>query len=98
MNENKCNYIPQPIDTTDVELPEELIFLSEDIAKHVHEVWSKGRIKDGWKYGEARNDAEKLHPGLIPYEQLTEQEKEYDRHTSIETLKLIVKMGFRIVR
>lgn len=95
---NKNNYTPQPIDTHDVELPEELIPLAEAIAKNVHEVWSKGRMSDGWKYGEERNDAKKLHPCLVPYEELTETEKEYDRNTSQETLKLIMKLGFRIVR
>ena len=95
---NKKNYTPQPIDTKDVELPDELIPLAEEIAKNVHEVWSKGRMADGWKYGKERNDAEKLHPCLVPYEELTETEKEYDRNTSQETLKLIMKLGFRIVR
>ena len=92
------NYIPQPINTKDVVLPKELIPLAEEIAKNVHDVWSEGRIKDGWKHGEERNDAEKLHPCLVPYEELTEAEKEYDRNTSQETLKLIMKLGFKIVR
>ena len=92
------NYIPQPINTKDVVLPKELIPLAEEIAKNVHDVWSEGRINDGWKYGEERNDAEKLHPCLVPYEELTEAEKEYDRNTSQETLKLIMKLGFKIVR
>ena len=92
------NYIPQPINTKDVVLPKELIPLAEEIAKNVHDVWSEGRIKDGWKYGEERNDAEKLHPCLVPYEELTEAEKEYDRNTSQETLRLLMKLGFKIVR
>ena len=79
-------------------MPEELIPLAEEIAKNVHEVWSKGRMDNGWKYGEERNDAKKLHPCLVPYEELTETEKEYDRNTSQETLKLIMKLGFKIVR
>ena len=95
---NKNNYIPQPVDTTGVVLPEELNALAEEIAKNVHEVWSAGRIQEGWTYGEARDDARKHHPCLVPYEDLTETEKEYDRHTSQETLKLIMKLGFKIVR
>ena len=95
---NQKKYIPQPIDTRDVELPEELKLLAEEIAKNVHEVWSAGRMKDGWTYGKERNDAEKYHPCLVPYEDLTESEKEYDRSTSQETLKLIMKLGFKIVR
>lgn len=95
---NKNNYIPQPIDTKGVVLPEELNALAEEIAKNVHEVWSEGRMKDGWTYGEERNDVEKHHPCLVPYEELTETEKEYDRKTSQETLKLIMKLGFKIVK
>ena len=95
---NKNNYIPQPIDTKGVELPKELNALAEEIAKNVHEVWSEGRMKDGWTYGEERDDAKKHHPCLVPYENLTETEKEYDRNTSQETLKLIMKLGFKIVK
>lgn len=95
---NKNNYTPQPIDTKDVVLPVELNELIEMIAKNVHEVWSAGRMKDGWTYGEERNDAEKKHPCLVPYEELTEVEKEYDRNTSQKTLKLIMKLGFKIVK
>lgn len=95
---NKYNYIPQPINTKDVKLPDELISLAEEIAKNVHEVWAEGRMKDGWRYGEERNDAEKFHPCLMPYEELTEKEKEFDRNTSQETLKMIMKLGFRIVK
>jgi ryanodine receptor 2 len=89
-------YIPQPIDTTGVELPKELEMLVEQMSKNVHDVWAETRIKQGWKYGEQRNDELKTHPCLVPYEELPEEEKEYDRNTSIGTLKLILKLGFRI--
>lgn len=92
------NYIPRPINTNDVALPEELTALAEEIAKNVHEVWSEGRMKEGWTYGEERDDLKKHHPCLVPYKQLTEAEKEYDRRTSQETLKLILKLGFKIVK
>lgn len=92
------NYQPQPIDTRDVVLPEELNLLAEQIAKNVHEVWSLGRMTEGWTYGESRNDALKQHPGLVAYEELSESEKDYDRNTALETLKLITKLGFKIVK
>lgn len=95
---NKNPYTPQPIDTKNVVLPQELSELAELIAKNVHEVWSVGRIADGWSYGEERNDAKKKHPCLVPYEELSESEKEYDRNTSVETIKLIMKLGFTINR
>ena len=90
-------YTPQPIDTSDVELPQELKDLGEQIAKNVHDVWSLGRINEGWTYGPERNDAEKKHPCLVPYEELPESEKDYDRNTAQETLRLIMKLGFEIV-
>ena len=95
---NKTKYTPQPIDTTDVKLPEELELLVEQMSKNVHEVWAETRIQQGWKYGEKRDDDIKTHPCLIPYEDLPEGEKEYDRNTSIGTLKLILKLGFKISR
>lgn len=93
---NKIEYIPRPIDTSDINLPEELNPLLEAMAKNVHEVWAQTRIAQGWQYGPERNDDEKTHPMLIPYEDLPEEEKVYDRNTSIETLKLILKLGFVI--
>ena len=91
-------YTPQPIDITGVELPQELEMLVEKMAKNVHDVWAETRIQQGWKYGEQRNDEFKTHPCLVPYEELPEEEKEYDRNTSIGTLKLILKLGFKISR
>ena len=93
---NITNYTPQPIDTSDVKLPHELESLVEPMAKNVHEVWARGRIEQGWTYGVERNDEKKTHPCLIPYEELPEIEKEYDRHTAISTLKLVIKLGFSI--
>ena len=89
-------YKPNPIDTKDVKLGEDILCLAEILAKNTHDVWAAGRIKDGWKYGVERNDALKETPCLVPYEQLSESEKEFDRQTAMETLKLIVKMGYKI--
>lgn len=91
-------YIPQPVDTSRVELSEDLLELAEKMAENVHDVWAKTRIEQGWTYGLERNDAEKKHPCLVPYDQLPEEEKVYDRNTSLETLRFIVAEGFEIVR
>jgi hypothetical protein len=93
---NMTIYTPTPISTEGVELSQELQFLTELIAANVHEIWSTGRIAEGWQYGEYRDDALKHHPCLVPYDQLPESEKEYDRNTAMETLKLIQKLGFEI--
>jgi ryanodine receptor 2 len=91
-------YIPKPIDTSDIELSEELMELTEEMAKNVHDVWSAGRIAQGWTWGPKRDDEKKENPCLVPYEELPESEKEYDRNTSIETLKVILSLGFKIER
>lgn len=91
-------YIPNPTDTSDVRLPEELIPLIEEMAKNVHEVWAKNRLAEGWIYGPVRDDVKRQTPCMVAYEDLPENEKEYDRATSIETLKLIIKLGFDISR
>ena len=91
-------YTPNPVDTSDVELPEELLTLAEQLAQNVHEVWSQTRIAQGWTWGPERNDALKQHPCLVPYDQLSEEEKVFDRNTSQETLRLITKLGYKIVK
>ena len=91
-------YVPQPMDTSDIQLPKELDVLLEQMAKNVHEVWAESRIAQGWRYGEERNDTLKHHPCLVPYEELPEVEKAYDRDTALGTLKLISKLGFKITK
>jgi len=89
-------YVPVPVDTSDVKLPSSLKKLVEVMAKNTHEVWAETRIKQGWEYGPERNDSQKKHPCLVPYEELPESEKEYDRNTAVETIKLIIKLGYKI--
>ena len=91
-------YKPEPIDTKDIVLPKELLDLTEIIAKNVHDIWAVGRIEEGWKYGIAKNSETKTTPLLVAYEELPETEKEYDRKTALETLKLIVKLGYKVER
>lgn len=91
-------YNPKPMDSSDVQLPAELNGLIEKMSENVHEVWAQTRLSQGWVYGAERNDAAKTHPCLVPYEELSEDEKTYDRNTAIETLKLIMKLGFKISR
>ena len=95
---NKGSYVPQPMDTSDVQLPQELNELVEKMARNVHEVWAQSRIIQGWTWGPERSDALKHHPCLVPYEDLPEVEKAYDRDTALGTLKLICKLGFKITK
>ena len=91
-------YIPQPFNTGGIKLSPELIELIEQVAGNVHEVWASTRIAEGWKYGAKRDDEQKEHPCLLPYSELPESEKAYDRKTAIETLKTIDLLGFRITK
>ena len=92
------NYIPTPIDTSDVIIPNDIEMLIEEIAENVHEVWAYTRIQDGWQYGNEQNKELKTTPCLVPYNQLPESEKEYDRNTAVETIRIILKLGYKITR
>lgn len=89
-------YNPKPIDTSNVLLPDELLNLTEEIAENVHDVWAQGRISEGWSYGNERDLVNKKDPRLVPYDDLPDSEKEYDRRTALETLKFIVNSGYEI--
>ena len=92
------NYIPQPIDTSTVEVSEDIRVLGEYLAKNTHELWALQRLNAGWTYGPMRDMEKKQHPDLVPYEALAEEEKQYDRNTSMETIKVILSLGYRIVK
>lgn len=94
----KANYIPKPMDTSGVTVPAELKELSEVLARNTHEVWSRQRLSEGWTWGETLDAVAKTHPDLVPYDELTEGEKEYDRNTSMETIKVILSMGYQLVK
>lgn len=89
-------YQPKPIDTSEIQLPEDIEQLKEKLAENIHEIWALQRMKEGWTYGKERNDVKKEHPNLVPYEQLSEEDKDYDRNTAMETLKTIISLGYTI--
>ncbi|MDD2620453.1 MAG: RyR domain-containing protein [Syntrophomonadaceae bacterium] len=89
-------YKIKTIDTSNVQLTEDILELTELLAKNVHEHWASQRLSEGWNYGASRNDQRKETPVLVPFEQLPESEKEYDRKTAMETLKAIIALGYSI--
>jgi len=91
-------YRPHPISTAGVELSPEILELTELLARNAHEIWAQQRLAEGWKYGPLRNDAVREHPCLVPYDDLPESEKEYDRKMAMETLKVILALGYRIAK
>lgn len=95
---DKFIYEPSPIGLDDVELSDDLAELQEAIAENAHEIWAKNRREQGWSYGPERNDQKKETPDMIPYCNLPESEKLYDREMAMQTLKLVKKLGFEIVK
>lgn len=91
-------YVPHPIDVDIIPLDDDLEELQEAIAENAHDIWAEARIKEGWSYGPERDDVKKQHPDLVPYTALPESEKEYDRLMALDTIKLVKKLGFDIVK
>ena len=92
----KKSYIPKPKDVDGIQIPDTLLDLAESIAENVHEVWAQNRMFEGWTYGPIRDDKKKQTPCMVPYEDLPEEEKAYDRNTAFSTLKYIISLGFKI--
>jgi hypothetical protein len=90
------NYKPKPIDTTSIKLTDEILKLTELLAENAHDIWARQRMAEGWTFGPKRDDAAKKHPDLIPYNELHNSEKEYDRKTAMETLKAIIAIGYSV--
>ncbi|MFT5468409.1 MAG: hypothetical protein ACI8UO_003518 [Verrucomicrobiales bacterium] len=90
------DYDPAPFSTDSVALPAGVEGLIELLAANTHDHWAKQRQAEGWTRGDQRDDVLKLHPGLVPYEELPESEKEYDRITARESLQAIVALGYKI--
>ncbi len=94
--EKFVEYKPRPIDTSQIKLTEDVLELTELLAKNTHENWARQRLSEHWRYGAQRDDERREHPGLVSYEDLSEVEKQYDRNTALETLKTIISLGYRI--
>lgn len=92
------DYNPRPIDLEDVELSTDLIELREAIAENAHEVWADQRQEEGWTYGPQRDDEKKETPDMVPYSMLPYSEKEYDRRMAFDTIKLMKKLGYSIIK
>lgn len=90
-------WVPAPVDTSGVVLPPEVAALAERLARNTHENWASQRLSDGWRWGPSRDDARREHPCLVPYDALPEAEKDYDRRTALETLRLVLALGFSVV-
>lgn len=107
-NDSKCymvtissrdaEYMPYPADLSDVELDADLEELREALAENSHAVWAARSKADGWHYGLTHNDELKLTPDMVPYARLSEQKKEYERQVAMDTIKLLKKLGYDLVK
>ena len=91
-------YEPRPVDTSTVQLDAEIQRLSELLAANAHDVWAARRIAEGWVWGPRRCDITKQHPCLVPYESLPQSEQEYDRTAVLETIKMLITLGYQITK
>ena len=89
-------YNPQPINVEDIDLDASLEELTEAIAENAHDIWARARMDEGWTYGPVRDDAKRHHPDLVPYSQLPDSEKEYDRIMAMNTLRLVHRLGYTL--
>lgn len=90
------DYVPRPIDVSDVQLSPRLLALTELLAEQVHEQWAFSRAAQGWTYGTERNDTLKTTPCMLPYRDLPNSEQEIDRQSALTALRLILKLGGKI--
>ena len=89
-------YQPHPIDLAQVTLSPSLTNDLERIAQNIHEVWAQERKMRGWEYGRLYDEKKKTHPCLIAYGDLPELEKDMDRATVTQTIKMLLWMGYSI--
>lgn len=89
-------YRPRPIDTSSVRLPADLEALAERLAENAHDLWAAERLAQGWRFGAQRDDGQKTHPCLVPYDDLPDSEKVFDRQAAMGTLKAIAALGYRV--
>ena len=89
-------YQPRPINTAGIVVPPDLVALTERLAENAHDLWARQRVAEGWRYGPERNDRSKTNPCLVPYQNLPESEKNYDREAVGGTLKAVLALGYVI--
>lgn len=95
---DKKTYKPELADLTSITIPKDLEALTELLAEHAHDTWAMERQSEGWTYGRERNDRKLETPDMVPYSELPETEKQYDRIMASNTIKLLLAKGYKIVK
>ncbi|XP_053136342.1 ryanodine receptor 3 isoform X7 [Hemicordylus capensis] len=94
---SQANFIPCPIDTSQIVLPLHLEKIRDKLAENIHELWGMNKIELGWTYGKIRDDNKRQHPCLVEFSKLPETEKNYNLQMSTETLKTLLALGCHVV-
>ncbi|GAV02137.1 hypothetical protein RvY_12738-2 [Ramazzottius varieornatus] len=94
--QENSTFVPKPIDTTGVNLPNYILQIRDKLAENIHELWSVMKIEAGWTYGDVRDDHLKTNPCLTNFKNLPIAEKNYDMTLSMETLKVLLALGYHI--
>lgn len=89
-------YQPHPVDLSGIRLDSMLQSDVETIARNIHETWADQRVRTGWVYGTKDNPERKTHRCLVEYDDLPESEKDMDRTTVTQTIKMLLQMGYEI--
>ncbi|XP_064269822.1 ryanodine receptor 2 isoform X6 [Passer domesticus] len=92
------NFNPQPVDTSNITIPEKLEYFINKYAEHAHDKWSMEKFANGWTYGETFSESAKVQPLMKQYKLLSEKEKEIYRWPIKESLKTMLAWGWRIER
>ena len=77
-------------------LPPELWNLVELLAAEVHAEWVRLKRAEGWEFGAPDPQAHR-HPDLVPYDELSEKAKDFDRASVVATMQALVRLGYDIV-
>ncbi|XP_068532348.1 ryanodine receptor 2 isoform X4 [Anas acuta] len=96
--DSEGNFNPQPVDTSNITIPEKLEYFINKYAEHSHDKWSMEKFANGWTYGETYSESAKVQPLMKQYKLLSEKEKEIYRWPIKESLKTMLAWGWRIER
>lgn len=96
--DDKKTYKPKLADLNAIEISDDLKEITEILAEHAHDTWAMERQSEGWTYGRERNDRKLETPDMVPYSELPETEKQYDRIMASNIIKLLLANGYKIIR
>lgn len=68
------------------------------LAEKEHEQWVEERVKKGWVYGKDRNDQRRIHGCIVPWEQLSETQRQKDQNAIRALPAILAKVYLKIIR